>query len=255
MSARQWWMDLRGTAGFPAAGGGEDIVPAGLLSSDTTRLVTAERARQLTRALPHGDSTFSSGGMSGVHTVREEGGAVESGFVRPDGMVITVRAAYRDGRTVRYEMLATEGLQEPVRRSVHAADARLHVGGSRDTVVPLPELPWAVADYGMHEHLAPALARLARNGHGPALIAVYRPFPMRWDTVEVTVQPLRGPVLLASVRQGDVLEVVLLEKDGTLLYVERVEPSAFYRRPRTGTEQAKRLDALVAEVLRAAGQP
>lgn len=54
-----------------------------------------------------------------------------------------------------------------------------------------------------------------------------------------------GDVLLATLRGGGTAEVLLLEKDGTLLYVERVEPTPFQRRPRNGSEQAKRLDSLI----------
>lgn len=47
LAAREWWMDLRGSAGFPRRGGGMDTVPAGLLSADTTRMITAAEARAL----------------------------------------------------------------------------------------------------------------------------------------------------------------------------------------------------------------
>lgn len=250
MPGREWSMDLRGIAGVPRAGGAIDTLPAGLISSDTMRLVTPERARLLLRGLPAGDTTHSTGTMSFVHTVHEAGGAMESGFVRPDGMLTTVRAAYRHGLPTRYEMLSTQGLKEPVRRTVLAENGRLRVSGDRDTVMPLPEGPWAVADYAMHEHLAPALARLAGEGQVRAALAVYRPYPMRWDTVDVTVQPVTDDVLLATLRSGEVLEMMLLEKDGTLVYVERIEPTGVQRGPRSGTEQAKRVNALVAEVSR-----
>ena len=51
LAGREWWMDLRGSAGFPAAGGGTNTVPAGLFSTDTTRIIDARRARAL---LPEG---------------------------------------------------------------------------------------------------------------------------------------------------------------------------------------------------------
>lgn len=253
MPAREWSMDLRGVAGLPRPGGGVDTLPAGLVSSDTMRLITAGRARLMLRGLPPGDTTHSTGSMSFVHTVRRERGVVESGFVRPDGMVTTVRAAYRNGRPTRYEMLATAGLKEPVHRTVVAENGRLRVSGSRDTVMPLPVGPWAVADYAMHEHLAPVLAPLAAEVQVREAVAVYRPYPMRWDTVEVTVQPVSGNVLLATLRSGDVLEMMLMEKDGRLVYMERIEPTGVQRGPRAGTEQAKRVNALVAEVLRLLG--
>lgn len=249
MAAREWWMDLRGIGVFPMAGGAADTVPAGLFSSDTTRLVSRERARLLTRGLPPGDTTATFGGMYLKHTVHRDVGTLQSGFVRSDGMLTTVRATYRGGETLRYEMLATQGLQEPVRRTVRPVDGGLRVEGDRDTVMPLPALPWTVADYAMHEHLGPALAQLARDGGEEARLAVFRPYPLRWDTVDVQLQPVDGNVLLATLRGGGTAEVLLLQKDGTLLYVERVEPTPFQRRPRSGSEQAKRLDALIDVLL------
>lgn len=47
MAGREWWMDLRGSAGFPDRNGGMSTVPAGLLSADTTRLITPAEARAL----------------------------------------------------------------------------------------------------------------------------------------------------------------------------------------------------------------
>jgi hypothetical protein len=249
MAVREWWMDLRGIGVFPAAGGAADTVPAGLFSSDTTRLVSRERARLITRGLPPGDTTATFGGMYFKHTVHRDGATLRSGFVRPDGMLTTVRATYRGGQTLRYEMLATEGLQEPVRRTVRPVDGGLRVEGGRDTVMPLPALPWAVADYAMHEHLGPALAQLARDGGEEARLAVFRPYPLRWDTLDVQLRAVDGEVLLATLRGGDTVEVLLLHKDGALLYVERVEPGSFQRRPRNGSEQAKRLDALIGLLL------
>jgi hypothetical protein len=116
--------------------------------------------------------------------------------------------------------------------------------------MPLPELPWAVADYAMDEHLGPALARLSEAGEPVDRLAVYRPYPMRWDTLQVTVRPLDTGVLLAIVRQGESLDVLFVEKDGTLLYVERVEPFPLRRRPREGTQKAKRVDALLDRAMR-----
>jgi hypothetical protein len=45
MAGREWWMDLRGTAAFPNGDGGMDTLPAGLFSTDTTRMISAEEAR------------------------------------------------------------------------------------------------------------------------------------------------------------------------------------------------------------------
>jgi hypothetical protein len=243
MAAREWWMDLRGIAGAPRPGG-VDTVPAGLLSRDTTRLVSAERGRLLARGLPLGDTTNSSGAMSFVHTVRMAGDTVESGFVRPDGLLITARAVYRGGVTERYEMLSTEPMEEPVRRVVSVRDGMIHVAGGRDTVMPVPDGAWSVSDYAMDEHLAQAVVRVARAGREEAEIAVLRPWSLQWDRATVLIRPFGG-VIAAIVDYDGVREALLLEKEGTLLYAERLGPGTARRRPPDGSERARRLDALL----------
>lgn len=49
MSMRQWRMELRGTAGLPSRAGGTDTLPAGLISANTTRAISAARWRRLAR--------------------------------------------------------------------------------------------------------------------------------------------------------------------------------------------------------------
>ncbi|HEV3052235.1 MAG TPA: hypothetical protein VGX50_18135, partial [Longimicrobium sp.] len=62
MAVWEWNMDLRGSAGLPAAGSGTDTVPAGLRSRLVQRLVTPEHGRLLLRGLPAGDTTLSRSG-------------------------------------------------------------------------------------------------------------------------------------------------------------------------------------------------
>lgn len=243
MAAREWWMDLRGIAGAPRPDG-VDTVPAGLLSRDTARLVSAERGRLLARGLPLGDTTTTDGDASFVHTVRMAGDTVESGFVRPDGLLVTIRATYRDGVTERYEMLSTVPMQEPVRRVVSVRDGMIHVAGGRDTVMPVPGGAWTISDYAMDEHLAQAVVRVARAGREKAEIAVFRPWTVEWDRALIHVRPL-ADALMATVEYREVQDALLLEKDGTLLYAERVAPGTARRRPPDGSERARRLDALI----------
>ena len=62
----------------------------------------------------------------------------------------------------------------------------------------------------------------------------------------------RGDVIAAIVDHGDVRETLLLEKDGTLIYAERLRPGITRRRPPDGSERARRLDALIDGLRRAA---
>jgi hypothetical protein len=55
--------------------------------------------------------------------------------------------------------------------------------GMEDTSLVLPELPWAVADYGMEELLLPLFDGPPRTT--AQRLAVFRPFGSKWDTLSL----------------------------------------------------------------------
>lgn len=258
IAARAWWMDLRGASGLPDGDGRADTVPAGLLSMDTTRLISAQRARLLSRALPAGDTsvTADARGEAHLHTVRRAGPAVESGLRSRDGTITTVQALHPAEGTARYALLHTVPYAEPLRRVVELRGDALHVSGDRDTTLALPAGPWAVSDEGMDEHLAVAVARMAAEGRREGEIAVLRPLTLRWDRARVQVIPLEDVyvVLVGTEPAGmrDETVALLVAKDGGLLYAEGLEPRVFTRRPPEGSPGEKRVDLLL-EALRALG--
>ncbi len=250
MAVREWRMDLRGTSAFPGARGGMDTLPAGLLSMDTVRLVTAERARLMARPLP-GDTTVTAAAQGDIllHAVRRRGTEVESGFRLNDGTMLTARARHEGGRAVRYALLHTRPHEPSLERVVELVDGRLRVTGDRDTALALPAGAWTVADYGMDEHLAPAVAHLALQGQVEGEIHVLRPSALSWDRAQVTVVPVRDAfaVVLRMEPEGirDVTTVLVVSKDGDLLYAEGQPPNESTRRPPEGSARAKRLDLLL----------
>lgn len=245
-----WWMDLRGTSGVPDGAGAADTLPAGLLSMDTTRLVTAERARLLSRALPAGDTSVTIGveGDLRLHTVRPSGARLDSGMRGKDGATVTVQARHEDSRPVRYALLATEAGAEPLRRTVELRGASLVVSGGRDTTLAVPSGAWTIGEYGMDEQIAGAVARLGVDGVREGELHVLRTIPLRWDRAHVRLIPVRD-AFLAVVRvepEGirDASTVLLVDKGGELLYAEGTSPLEFVRRPPAGSARHKRVEAL-----------
>lgn len=256
LAAREWRMDLRGSGALPGPRGRMDTVPAGLLSMDTVRLVSAERARLMGRALPEGDTSVTAAAQGDIllHTVRRAGPGIESAFRLNDGTTLSVRARHQDGRAVRYALLHTRPHEPPLERVVELRDGALRVTGDRDTALALPQGAWAVADHGMEEHLAAAVARMGVDGAREGEIHVLRPSTLQWDRADVRLLPL-GDAFVAVVRtepEGirDVTTLLVVAKDGDLLYVEGQPPNESTRRPPEGSARAKRLDALL-DTLRA----
>ncbi|HEX6908868.1 MAG TPA: hypothetical protein VF142_00655 [Longimicrobium sp.] len=260
MAAREWRMDLRGTSAFPGADGRMDTLPAGLLSMDTVRLVTAERARLVGRGLPQGDTSVTAAAQGDIllHTVRRSGAEVESGLRLNDWTTLTVRARHAGGRAVRYALLHTRPHEPPLERGVELADGVLRVTGDRDTALALPAGAWTVADYGLEEHLAPAIAHLALQGGREGEIHVLRPFTLQWDRARVSVVPVLD-AFAAVVRvepEGlrDVVAVLVVSRDGDLLYAEGQPPNESTRRPPDGSARARRVDRLLEAIRALAGE-
>lgn len=261
LAAREWRMDLRGSSALPGPGGRMDTVPAGLLSMDTVRLVSAERARLMARALPEGDTSVTAAAQGDIllHTVRRTGPGIESAFRLNDGTTLSVQARHEGGRAVRYALLHTRPHEPPLERVVELRDGMLRVTGDRDTALALPQGAWTVADHGMEEHLAGAVARMGVEGVGMDGVAegeihVLRPSTLQWDRAGVQLLPLED-AFVAVVRtepEGirDATTLLVVAKNGDLLYVEGQPPNEFTRLPPEGSARAKRLDALL-ETLRA----
>lgn len=252
---REWWMDLRGTAGFPETGGAVDTVPAGLFSADTARMISAERARLLTRALPAGDTTVTRDAERPVllHTVRRAGDVIESGILARDGALTTMRAESRDGVPTRVELLRTAAHQEPWRRTLAVEGGRLRVTGYGDSLLAIPAGVWTIGGERMHEHLAAALARATADARNDVEISLLDPFTLNWDRVRARVMPFEDVLLgVTSTKRGDAerLLVMLITKRGDLLYAQAAtgEVTDFTRAPHDGSPALKRVGRLLDEL-------
>lgn len=240
MVATAWEMDLRGLGGLPEAP--DDTIPAGLLSTDDLREITRERYQKLTRPMPGDDTTYTiNDGAIFLHTAGFDGTGVVSGMMRADGLLGTATTTFADGVPVQYDALWTASGNE-VRNHIAASGDSLTISGSNESTTSRPGIPWAVADYGMNEHLIPVLLRLPHTGaFGP--LAIYRPYPDKWDSVQVSIQPLQG-LLLAELRPLDQEPPMFLifTASGELIYGENSDPGGARRVPLPGTPARELLD-------------
>jgi hypothetical protein len=259
VTRRAWSMELRGVAGIPGAGGREDTLAAGVRSSDAALEIAADDARLLTRDLPGADSSVTRGaGVMVLHTVARRGTAVESGMARGDGVVGTARSQWEalpaTGEVVpqSYTAVWTDGAGRRELR-VQREGRTLRVAGAREARVdlPRPEVAWAVADYGMEEHLVPVLVRLPLGASGVQL-QVYRPHEGRWDRYVVLVGALPAArlVTLAPVDPAEAATQptqLVVTDEGDLLAARNAGVGGD-RVPLPGTRRAEKMEDLVAMV-------
>ena len=271
LARREWTVELTGTVTAPTAAGGSEVLPAGVRSRWTWEPIAAERARLLTRDLPGGDSSVTRAAAPVLlHTVSRGGeDVVESGVARGDGVVGTARSEWRAETrapavgvspgmlAAAYTALwtACEG-EESFR--VERRGRRLRVeatrrGETRDTVVEIPDADlWAVADYGMEEHLVPVLLRIPAGTAGLRL-AVYRPHAARWDVYATSVGHLPAARLVTLVGRGPAGEDarpvhLVVTDDGDLLAAQGAGPDAWERVPLPGSRRSEKVEDLVAMV-------
>jgi hypothetical protein len=269
LMARRWSMSLHGHGGIPTANG-TDTVPAGLIASESERVITASVAHALGRNLGGPDTTVTFATQNGtptgqvfVQTERFDSSAhethIESGFARADGMIATVRATYRDGQASAYDAVWTDSTARPVHHhfATQGHSIALHEDLSLDTLarptldttIAAPAGSWAIAEYAMDELLVPVARTLARDTilH---TVSVFRPTPRRWDTVRMRVKAVtsdRRPALVAyAFSTGESKPTVLIiSQDGTLLYAEDARAQGRRRLPIQGSRRYAELEAII----------
>lgn len=245
-----WDMHLRGRGGMS---GVADTLPAGLISANHYQLIPEASGTLVARPLPPGDTsiTVQTGDREGViflHTVQRTPDGLASGFIRNDGMVGTTVATFRDGRPTRYEALWTDSSLTARRIMIERRSDSLVVRDSVTTRAAIPRANWAIADYGMSEHLVP-LFRTLRPDTTHAL-AIYRPYPGHWDTLTAVATRLDDGFLVVT-KEGandSSLAVYIIVDDGDLLFAENAGPRGAQFLPRPGSLRRARLDRILEEL-------
>jgi hypothetical protein len=189
------------------------------------------------RPLPPGDTsvTWTEGPIL-YHTVAQSDSVVSSGFLRNDSLIGLETVYWTGGRPDRFTVHWSHRDSTLVKLSGRVEGSQLLIEGTADGTFPLPQLPWAVCDYGMDEHLVPVLQRLARS-NSLQQIAVFRPFGFKWDTVIVRVAGgHERSVLVSEVLRADTArwviaatgELLQLTRDTTLVERRPLEESRLY---------------------------
>lgn len=145
--------------------------------------------------LPAGDTLISWNGDRPVliHTARRDSSGVTAGMLRFDRMegIANVRWDPRAPTSFDVRWLTPrQGTVDSLTISGVVTSGRLRLtrSGKQDTVILLPELPWAVADYGMEELLLPLFDGPPHTTRQQ--VAVFRPYGSKWDTLSlVTAAP------------------------------------------------------------------
>ena len=252
MLERSWTTNLTGRGTLPNETGGNDTLAAGLIASETQRLISPDRAHLLWRPFPGADTTYTyndGGGTIFVHVVDRQHTTIASAMARNDGLIGTAHASFGGGRVSSYDAVWSDTAETPFRQAISVAGDSLKVrqSGKADTTVAIPVPWWGIADYAMNELLAPVFLIHSEDTTGE--FAIYRPYPGHWDKGEAFLRHY-GDIVIASYQMGkDTLETVLLfTKDGELLMGENSGPNGATRLPPPGTARRARLDAIVDEI-------
>lgn len=175
----------------PAGASGQGAIPHELRS----RLVTAF-ASLAHRDLPQGDTliTWSPDPVL-MSTVARSDGRVYSSLVRADGMNGTADARWGATRPTAVHVLWTRPDSTLVDLTFEVAGDSIHVQGTTDSIMAVPNGPWAIADYGMEDQLLPLLDRLPV---GTTTISVFRPYGFKWDRSDLSVRRVVPDMLVES---------------------------------------------------------
>ncbi len=192
------------------------------------RIVAVYAARSAA-PLPVGDTLVSwYGNPVLLHTVRRTSDEITTGMLRADSLYGSSRVRWVADRPTSFEVrwLQADSVLLDIAGSLVGDTLRL--SGTTNLALGVPELPWAVADYGMEDQLLPLLdmAGVAE----PLRIAAYRPFAAKWDTLVVTRQPLTGGVLYELRSSDGKRDWWLVSQEGALVQLRR-EGQALERRP------------------------
>ena len=203
-------------------------------------------AARTTRPLPVGDTLISWYKTPVLfHTVQRSPGAVASGMVRVDSTVGLARVLVDSGSVTSFEVHWTRGDSILVDlRGETRAGAIIELTGTKTGPLRAPLAIWGVADYGMEDQLLPILEGSPARRE-PVVVAVYRPFAGKWDTLTVTKRAVDDGWLYELRSTNGKRDWWLVSAEGILVQLLR-EGQDYERRPLEGTSAAREYLRLVA---------
>ena len=192
--------------------------------------VVAVIVRRAPKDMPSGDTTITWHRTPILyHIVRATPNGLRSGFLRNDSLVGLADATW--GVDGLQEFAVRWTAADSVVMSLRAVreGAKVFLTGAHTDTLLVPTIPWAIADYGMDEHLVPMFRRL-RLTASVQRVAVYRPWGGKWDTLDLVVSAgLEGSVRIQQLGSKDTVLWVIAQ-GGTLLQLMS-GPTPDERRP------------------------
>jgi hypothetical protein len=196
--------------------------------------IVAILSRNARRPIPPGDTLVTWSPIPNLYTtVARSAGAVASSLVRVDSMVGTAYSQWAGGRQSHVSIHWTQGDSTLIRLEISVDSAHLTLTGSRSILLDVPTLPWAIADYGMEDQVLPLYEGLPAS----STVALYRPYPAKWDTLSVKIKRLaEGTVIRVTHRDGEEFQWIV-SPNGVLIRLTRSKYPNFERRPLEQTER------------------
>lgn len=192
--------------------------------------VVAVIARRAPVNMPAGDTSMTWDRTPILyHIVQTTPHGVKSGLLRNDSLVGLAEATWGAKGVSTFQVTWTAADSVVVALKATTSGTHVYLSGSRTDTLEAPSLPWAIADYGMDEHLTPVLTRLPAASNVQQLV-VYRPFGGRWDTLDVVVSSgAEGSTRVLQITPKDTIRWVIA-KEGVLLQLMK-GPTPVERRP------------------------
>jgi len=217
-------------------------------------------ATKALQTMPTGDTLLSWNGDRLVlfHTARRDSGGVRAGMLRADRMlgVADVRWARQSPTSflVQWRTPKATGVDSLIVRGTVRADSIVVArNGRSDTTIATPRTRWAVADYGMEALLLPLFD--GADAAAPAPVLVLRPYALKWDTLQVSVDKPQSSWRVARWSTGSGERWTATVADGAhLLWVRRSAHPDDETLPLEGSALRERFDRIRPE-LEAASRP
>jgi hypothetical protein len=187
----------------------------------------------------HGDTfvTFAKQGPILYFTVAGTLDSVASSMVRNDGLVGWATSRWSQGRVTTFSARWARPEKVELEISGQVAADTIRLRGAKTDRLAVPNLPWAVADYGMDDQLVPLFMTLPYGT--TQAIAVWRPFRQQWDTMSVQTRVHDGVLLISE----DAVTWAISPNGRLILKLDRAQTSR--RRPLEATARFEEYQAIL----------
>jgi hypothetical protein len=199
-----------------------------------------EFIKQSIQPMPAGDTLLTWNGDRLVlfHTSSRDRAGVRGALLRADRMLGVADVRWQDRpQSFAVSWFTPRGTSIDsliVRGNVVGNELRVRRSGHADSVVAIPTIRWAVADYGMDELLLPVLARASQDR--VTQVAVLRPYGLKWDTLTAIESESRGRWSIArwTDQKGERWSMVILDST-RMVWLRRSDPRGDEELPLEGT--------------------